>query len=175
MVTFELRGVAKQYGSLQALQPLDLTVEAGERLAVIGPSGAGKSTLLRLLNTSLRPSTGKVVVFGEETSRLPDKRLRAIRSRIGTIYQQYLLVPQVSVFQNVIAGRLGKTSLWRATWSLLSPNEADRVSRVLVRGGTPRSRTPRQGLPTSEPPTRRASFSCQGSCRPLSASVRGRE
>src|SRR5713101_2572074 len=295
MVTFELRGVAKQYGSLQALQPLDLTVEAGERLAVIGPSGAGKSTLLRLLNTSLRPSTGKVVVFGEETSRLPDKRLRAIRSRIGTIYQQYLLVPQVSVFQNVIAGRLGKTSLWRATWSLLSPNEADRVSRVLDRVGlaerifervdrlsggeqqrvaiarllyqdpevliadepvasvdptraseilsllgrlasertllvsthrldgvlpyvsrvigircgqilfdkpkaaltvediaevyrsslgTESTEHPRRyspltyapaGLPTSEPPTRRASFSCQGSCRPLSASVRGRE
>jgi phosphonate transport system ATP-binding protein len=131
MAAFELRGVAKQYGGLQALQPLDLTVEAGERLAVIGPSGAGKSTLLRLLNTSLRPSTGEVVVFGEETSRLSDKRLRTIRSRIGTIYQQYLLVPQVSVFQNVIAGRLGKISLWKATWSLLSRNEADRVSRVL--------------------------------------------
>ena len=135
MPTFELRGVAKEYGSLRALQPLDLTVEAGERLAVIGPSGAGKSTLLRLLNTSLRPSAGKVIVFGEETSSLPDKRLRAIRSRIGTIYQQYLLVPQVSVFQNVIAGRLGKISLWKATWSLLSPSEAERVSRVLDRVG----------------------------------------
>ena len=135
MPAFELRGVAKQYGSLRAIQPLDLTVEAGERLAVIGPSGAGKSTLLRLLNTSLRPSAGKVIVFGEETSSLPDKRLRAIRSRIGTIYQQYLLVPQVSVFQNVIAGRLGKISLWKATWSLLSPSEAERVSRVLERVG----------------------------------------
>ncbi len=85
MVTFELRGVAKQYGSLQALQPLDLTVEAGERLAVIGPSGAGKSTLLRLLNTSLRPSSGEVVVFGEETSKAAAGNSLENRDDLSTI------------------------------------------------------------------------------------------
>jgi phosphonate transport system ATP-binding protein len=121
----------RSYGGVEALAPLSLSIATGERVAVVGPSGAGKSTLLRLLNTSLAPSTGAVHVLGHRVDRLAPGALRAVRARVGTIYQQLLLVPQSSVMQNVVAGRLGRVSLARALWSLVSRSEAERVHAVL--------------------------------------------
>jgi len=132
---FELAGAGRRFGAFEALQPLSLSIARGEKVALIGPSGAGKSTLLKLLNTSLSPSAGTVRVLGEEPAALGARPLRQLRARIGTIYQQLLLVPQASVFQNVVAGRLGRISLWRAAVSLVSKAEADRVAAVLDQVG----------------------------------------
>jgi phosphonate transport system ATP-binding protein len=130
-----LSRVERRYGAVQALQPLTLSIRPGERVAVVGPSGAGKSTLLALLNTSLAPSGGMVEVLGESVARLSPRALRSLRARIGTVYQQLQLVPQATVMQNVVAGRLGRTSLGRALLSLLSRREAERVAEVLERVG----------------------------------------
>ncbi|MBI3181174.1 MAG: ATP-binding cassette domain-containing protein [Myxococcales bacterium] len=132
---FELSEATRKFGVFAALQPMSLSVRAGERLAIIGPSGAGKSTLLRLLNTSLMPTGGKLLVLGQDPTSLGPRALRALRSRIGTVYQQLLLIPQATVLQNVVAGRLGSISLLRATLSLLSRNEANRVASVLDQVG----------------------------------------
>jgi phosphonate transport system ATP-binding protein len=129
--------VGKSYGGFEALRPLTVTIAAGERVAVVGPSGAGKSTLLRLLNTSLAPSCGHVAVLGREVPALSARDLRALRARVGTIYQQLHLVPQASVMQNVVSGRLGRISLGRALLALLSRAEAERVRAVLAQVGIP--------------------------------------
>jgi phosphonate transport system ATP-binding protein len=131
----KLEGVGKRFGSFRALQGLDLTIRRGERVGIVGASGAGKTTLLRLLNTSLFPTEGTVEILGADPTGLNPSGLRALRGRIGTVYQQLLLVPQVSVLQNVISGRLARTSLWKAAMSLWSRSEAERVAAVLDRVG----------------------------------------
>ena len=133
--TLALRGAGRSYGRLEALRPISLEIGRGERVAIVGPSGAGKSTLLSLLNTALAPTSGEVLVLGERPASLSSGALRRLRARIGTIYQQLLLVPQASVMQNVVAGRLGRTSLVRALVSLVSSREADRIRALLDQVG----------------------------------------
>jgi len=133
--TVELAGAGRAFGRLEALRAIGFSVRAGERVVVIGPSGAGKSTLLRLVNTSLAPTAGSVRVLGEEPARLSPRRLRALRSRIGTVYQQLLLVPQASVLENVLMGRLGTRPALALALAPLRSRERDRVRAVLDRVG----------------------------------------
>jgi phosphonate transport system ATP-binding protein len=132
---FALRGASKAFGGFDALRDVTLTIRAGERVAILGPSGAGKSTLLRLMTTAAMPTGGSVEVLGVPPQRLGFDELRALRSRIGMVHQQLLLVPQSSVFQNVLTGRLGRLSLLRASLALLSPRVAREVARVLEQVG----------------------------------------
>jgi phosphonate transport system ATP-binding protein len=130
-----LAAASRRYGSVEALAPTTLAVTRGERVAVVGPSGAGKSTLLRLLNTSLAPTGGTVEVLGRTVARLSGRDLRALRARIGTVYQQLWLVPQATVMQNVVAGRLGRLSLLAAVRALVSRAEGARIGAVLAQVG----------------------------------------
>ncbi len=104
-----------QYGRNPPVLSIDaLTINAGERVAVIGPSGAGKSTLLRTIKGYVRPAQGKVEVMGVNfmTARRRDRR--RINRRIGLVYQQFHLVRRLTVLQNVLCGRLGITNRWRS-------------------------------------------------------------
>ena len=131
----ELAGAGRAFGRYEALRGVGFSVRAGERVVVIGPSGAGKSTLLRLVNTSLAPTAGSVRVMGEDPARLSPRRLRALRARIGTVYQQLLLVPQASVLENVLMGRLGTRSALAVALAPLRSSERDRVRAVLDQVG----------------------------------------
>ena len=84
----ELREVTKTYpGDVTAVREVSLTVGYGELVAIVGPSGSGKSTMLHLLGTLDRPSAGTVLVEGRDASRLPDRRLSALRARrIGFVW-----------------------------------------------------------------------------------------
>ena len=108
----------------QALHHLDLTVQRGERVAIIGPSGAGKTSLLRLLGTGLAPSTGRLQLLGSDPATLRGRALRRLRSRIGLIHQSPPLPPRQRVVTAVLAGRLGQWSLLRALVSLCYPLDA---------------------------------------------------
>jgi ABC-type multidrug transport system ATPase subunit len=95
------RGLARRYGPVVALHPLDLDVPAGRLLAVLGANGAGKSTLLRLLSGLARPSAGSVAI-GEAGG---DRRAR--RARVGVVAHETLLYPALTARENLIfAGRL---------------------------------------------------------------------
>ena len=104
----ELREVTKTYpGGVTALDSVSLSVEAGELVAIVGPSGSGKSTLLHMIGTLDRPTSGTVLVDGRDVSRLPDRRLSALRARrIGFVFQQFHLAPGVSAIDDVADGLL---------------------------------------------------------------------
>ena len=132
---FELRGVTVRYGAFAALSKVSLRIEAGERVALIGPSGAGKSTLLSLLNGSLAPTEGEVRLLGQNPTRLSTRALRRLQRQIGTVYQQFHLVPSLSVIHNVNAGHLGRWSLLQAMVSLIVPLERPKAARALAEVG----------------------------------------
>jgi phosphonate transport system ATP-binding protein len=120
-----------------AVDKVTLDIQPGERVAVIGPSGAGKTTLFRLLNATLRPTSGHLWFDEMDLERLSGRCLRQLRRRIGTVYQQHNLVPQLRVVHNVLAGRLGRWSLPKALWSLISPQERAVALGALEQVGIP--------------------------------------
>ena len=120
-----------------AVDGITLDIRAGERVAVIGPSGAGKTTLFRLLNATLRPTSGHLWFDAADLERPSGRRLRQLRRRIGTVYQQHNLVPQLRVVHNVLAGCLGRWSLPKALWSLISPQERTVALVALEQVGIP--------------------------------------
>ena len=101
----EFDGVRKTYRvrgqEVLALEVERLTIERGEVFGIVGHSGAGKSTLLRLVNLLERPSQGRVVVEGEDVTRLAPAQLRAFRRRIGMIFQHFNLLSSKTVAENV--------------------------------------------------------------------------
>ena len=97
----ELRAVNKHYADLAALQDISLTVQAGEIAGVIGKSGAGKSTLIRCVNLLERPTSGQVLVGGENLMVLSPVLLRAARKKIGMIFQQFNLLSSKTVYENI--------------------------------------------------------------------------
>jgi polar amino acid transport system ATP-binding protein len=105
----ELVDIHKQFGELEVLRGVDLTVKAGEAVAIVGVSGSGKSTLLRCVNLLEEPTSGAItfakqpVVFGTEQSWLKrNKMLAALRAEIGMVFQQFNLWPHMTVLGNVI-------------------------------------------------------------------------
>ena len=132
MTVLSLRGVRVTYGPHAALDGFDLEVEAGERVALVGPSGAGKTTVLRLCTGSVRPSAGRVDVLGHDLDAITPEELRAMRRRVGTVYQQLNLVGPLRVVHNVNAGRLGAWSRRRALRSLVKPVEVDAARDALA-------------------------------------------
>lgn len=91
----------------EALKSVSLRAERGEIVAVIGRSGAGKSTLLRCINGMQKPTSGRLVLDGEDITRLNASQLRKSRRHIGFIWQEYNLVERLSAMSNVLTGRLG--------------------------------------------------------------------
>ncbi|MDX1650301.1 MAG: ATP-binding cassette domain-containing protein, partial [Myxococcota bacterium] len=97
----EARGLARRFGPVVALRPLDLEVPAGATLAVLGPNGAGKTTLLRLLAGLARPSAGHLVGAGDARGRAERRR------RVGLIAHATFLYPALSARENLwLAARL---------------------------------------------------------------------
>jgi len=80
---------------------LSLTVPRGRVTTVMGPSGTGKTTLLRLIGGQLRPDSGRIWVDGEEVARLSNRRLYALRKRMGMLFQTGALLTDMNVFENV--------------------------------------------------------------------------
>ncbi len=101
----ELRHISKDFGTgehaVHAVQDVSLTVETGEIFGIIGFSGAGKSTLVRCINLLERPTSGEVLLDGQELTALPPKQLRQARKKIGMIFQHFNLMPSRTVAGNV--------------------------------------------------------------------------
>ena len=109
-----VRDVKKTYPTGEsALKGVDLTMTSQEVVALLGLSGSGKSTLLRCINRLVEPTAGTIVLDGVDITALKRRELRAMRQRMGLIFQEFNLVDRLTVLENVLAGCLGYTSTWR--------------------------------------------------------------
>src|SRR5580698_4961720 len=84
-----------------ALDRISLHVEPNEFVIVVGQSGAGKTTLMRLLTREERPTSGKIIVGGIDYDKLKDKDIPLLRRKIGVVFQDFKLLPQKTVYENV--------------------------------------------------------------------------
>lgn len=96
-------------GDVTAVNKVSFSVKKGEMIAILGPSGAGKSTLLRCMNRLIYASDGEVLINGKDITQCRGRALRKLRSNVGMIFQQFNLIPRLTVFENVLAGRLSHT------------------------------------------------------------------
>jgi cell division transport system ATP-binding protein len=113
MITLE--DVSKRYpNGTYALRDIDLQIDAGDFLFIVGASGAGKSTLNRLLIREELPSTGRVIVDGQDVARMPRGRVPHLRRKVGIVFQDFKLLQTKTVFENVafalvVTGHDGRT------------------------------------------------------------------
>ncbi|APJ16212.1 TPA: MacB family efflux pump subunit [Aeromonas hydrophila] len=158
----QLKGIERRYQSgeqeVTVLHPLDLTIEAGEMIAIVGASGSGKSTLMNLLGCLDRPSSGQYLFRGQDTATLDALSLARLRCHhFGFIFQRYHLLPHLNAAANVeipavyagtpraerqarsqaLLTRLGLSDRSHHTPSQLSGGQQQRVSiaRALANGG----------------------------------------
>ncbi len=129
----ELRGASRTFpNGVRAVCSLNIQVHSGERIAILGPSGAGKSTLLRMVN-GLEPCTeGDVLVFGQPLTK---RRQRAVRQQVGMVFQQFHLIPQLTVLQNVLCGRLGRRGLAASLLMWFPKEDFERAEQAIERVG----------------------------------------
>ncbi|CAN5562338.1 cell division ATP-binding protein FtsE [soil metagenome] len=98
----ELRQATKVYpGGHVALERASLRVDRGEFVFLVGPTGCGKSTLIKMLIRELEPTEGEVLIAGRDISTLPGDKIPYLRRRIGTVFQDFKLLPSRSVYDNV--------------------------------------------------------------------------
>jgi cell division transport system ATP-binding protein len=98
----EAANLSKQYGrGVYALRDLSISIDKGEFIFLTGPSGAGKSTLLRLLLREEVPTEGHLTVLGRDLSEMSSSQVQAYRRSLGFVFQDFRLIPRMTVFQNV--------------------------------------------------------------------------
>jgi lipoprotein-releasing system ATP-binding protein len=98
----EAKNIHKNYGPLEVLRGVDLTLNKGEIVSIVGPSGSGKSTLLHILGTLDRPGKGEIVINGNKVNALTDKQLAVFRNNnIGFVFQFHHLLPEFTAIENV--------------------------------------------------------------------------
>lgn len=98
----EMIDVSKIYpGGSVALQDINVRIEQGEFVFIVGPSGAGKSTFFKMLFREVLPSSGKVIVNGYDLVKMTDKEIPYFRRQLGIVFQDYRLLPDRTVYDNV--------------------------------------------------------------------------
>ncbi|HEX5129612.1 MAG TPA: phosphonate ABC transporter ATP-binding protein [Usitatibacter sp.] len=131
-----IEGLAKVYrGGQRALDGVSFTVERPEVIAVIGSSGAGKSTLIRCINRLVEPTSGHIRLGDVDIVAAPRKELRAIRRRIGMIFQEFNLVERLTVMENLLSGRLGSVGFFASLARRYPPADISNAFALLDRVG----------------------------------------
>src|SRR5881227_706906 len=113
------------------LRDINLDFDARGFTAIIGPSGTGKSTLIRCINRLVEPTSGEIFFLGRDLVRLSGKALRHARRHIGMVFQEYNLVERLTVMENLLCGRLGYVSPWRAWRRKFPPEDIARAYELL--------------------------------------------
>jgi lipoprotein-releasing system ATP-binding protein len=112
--------IHKSFGQVKVLKGIDLRIQKGEVVSVVGASGAGKTTLLQILGTLDRFEQGRILIKGQDITKLSDRQLSAFRNlHIGFVFQFHHLLPEFTALENVcipafIAGRSRKLAMKRA-------------------------------------------------------------
>ena len=108
------------HGDVLVLRGLSLEVKLGERIAIIGANGSGKSTFLRCCMHLLETDSGRISIDGKELRKLPGRKRRKARGRIGMVFQKHNLQPRLSALTNVLHGAIARgygPRVWRQAWA----------------------------------------------------------
>ena len=97
----EFHDVHKSFGSLDVLKGINLKIEKSQVVTLIGPSGSGKSTILRCMNLLERPTSGQVLIEGQDITA-PKTDIQKIRKDIGMVFQHFNLFPHMTVMENMV-------------------------------------------------------------------------
>jgi len=142
----KLTDVSKRYESpcraeaVSVLRDISLEIGRRESLAIVGPSGSGKSTLLNIIGTLDRPTSGQVLLDGQDLSRIDDIQIAAVRNRqIGFVFQAHHLLPQCTVLENVLVPTLANND------AALRNGAGERAKRLLDKVGLGARLTHRPG------------------------------
>jgi len=111
----KVRNITKTFGNISALNDVSFNVEVGEFIFLTGPSGAGKTTLLRLLLREFRPDSGQIFLGDEDITKLKNKQIPLLRRHIGVVFQDFKLLPQLTVRENIEIA-LAVINLTRKDW-----------------------------------------------------------
>jgi phosphonate transport system ATP-binding protein len=127
-----LRHLDKSYvPGKPVLTDINLEIAASGVTAIIGPSGTGKSTLIRCINRLVEPTAGEMVFDGRDLVTLSRSELRRARRHIGMVFQEYNLVERLTVMENLLSGRLGYVSPWRAWRRKFPPDDIRKAFELL--------------------------------------------
>ncbi len=121
----EVKGLQKHFGDLHILKGITTTIEKGEKVVIIGPSGSGKSTFLRCLNRLEQPTGGVILFDGEDLTAMSEKRLYAVREKMGMVFQHFHLFPHLTIRKNI--------TLAPVKLGLMKQAEADAKADELLR------------------------------------------
>jgi len=129
----QVRNLIKTYpNGTQALKGVSFDVKKGEFLVIIGLSGSGKSTLLRCLNRLHDPTSGEVLLKGEDISKVQTAaEVRNLRRRVAMIFQHFNLIPRHTVISNVLMGRLGVTDTFKSLFGFFTDNDKNDAMKYL--------------------------------------------
>jgi len=97
----EFKKVTKNFGSIKALDEVDFSIDKGEFVFIVGPSGAGKTTLLKLLIGEFSPTEGEILFEDQDVGKYKKKNLHKLRRKIGVVFQDYKLLANQTVYENV--------------------------------------------------------------------------
>ena len=127
-----IQGLVKAYRPGQpVLKGIDLDFDAQGLTAIIGPSGTGKSTLVRVINRLVDPTEGAILFKGVDLARIEGRALRETRRRIGMVFQEYNLVERLTVMENLLTGRLGYLSPFKAWLRRFDPADIEHAFELL--------------------------------------------
>ncbi|MGW8482586.1 ABC transporter ATP-binding protein [Microbacterium sp. NPDC055903] len=126
MGTIQLRGIGRSFKSTAAVRDITLSVDDGDFLVLLGPSGCGKTTLLRMIAGLLEPTTGRILLDGDDITELPSKK-----RDLAMVFQSYALYPHLSVFKNLAfplrVQKLGKDEIERRVKDVAASLEIDHL------------------------------------------------
>jgi phosphonate transport system ATP-binding protein len=130
--TLSIRKLTKAYvPGKPVLKGIDLEFGDTGVTAIIGPSGTGKSTLIRCINRLVQPTSGSIHFKGLDLATVPRGQLRHVRRRIGMVFQEYNLVERLTVMENLLTGRLGYVSPFKAWLRQFPKTDIDRAFDLL--------------------------------------------
>ncbi len=127
-----IQGLTKAYKpGVPVLKGIDLEFGESGLTAIIGPSGTGKSTLIRIINRLVNPTTGSILFKNEDLAKIEGRQLREARRRIGMVFQEYNLVERLTVMENLLTGRLGYISPFKAWLRKFSAADIEQAYQLL--------------------------------------------
>ena len=128
MDALNLHSITKRFGGLEALRDIQMDVPQGHRRAIIGPNGAGKTTLFNVISGDLPPTSGKILIFGQDVTKLPP--FKRVPLGLRRTYQTSALFSKLTVSQNLYLGVLGPDTHGHFTMSRLARHDTRRMERV---------------------------------------------